>query len=65
MADRLAVERSVAGLRELVSGWRAAGRSVGLVPTMGALHDGHMALVNAARDDCEARRGGGGRGLLA
>jgi pantoate--beta-alanine ligase len=53
MADRLAVERSVAGLRELVSGWRAAGRSVGLVPTMGALHDGHMALVNAARDDCD------------
>ena len=46
-----AVLESVAGLRETVARWRAAGRTVALVPTMGALHQGHMALVRAARTD--------------
>lgn len=41
-------------LRETVARWRAAGDSVALVPTMGALHAGHMALVNAAQ--AEAKR---------
>lgn len=41
--------RDVATLREAVAAFRARGESLALVPTMGSLHDGHMALVAQAQ----------------
>ena len=47
------VARTVKELRECVSQSRTLGHRVGLVPTMGAFHDGHVSLMRRARERCE------------
>jgi pantoate--beta-alanine ligase len=48
------IAQTVTNIRDFLSEHRRAGATIGLVPTMGAFHDGHVALFEAARRECDA-----------